>query len=193
MKPSMTSYKRTSRPYYRSNKPTSVSITWSQQYSAYAVKWMDTGHFQEMMPVINFMKSKPYGEYTYDSDNKVWYIAEKYIKDVIVLLEAFGDTIFEINFVEKPAYSYVSNTKTISVDTYLDQFKELTNEDIRNLEYRQAKKIYLRFCMKYHPDLNPDKILSPLVMSKMNEIWTELERLYFKTSSQITYEIPTTS
>lgn len=195
MRPPMSSsYKRKDRSYYRSNYPTKVTITWSQQYSAYALKFLDTHHFQEMSPIINFIKSNPYGEYTYDPDNKIWYFAEKYLEQVKALINAFGQSIFDLIFTEKPPLNYSFSTKTISVDTYLNQFKEMTNEDISNIEYSKAKKIYLRFCMKHHPDLNPEnKDIASAIMSKMNEIWTELEKLHFKTRSQQQYETPCTS
>jgi hypothetical protein len=187
---SMTNYKRKSRPFFHSNSPTSVDIIWSQQYGAYAVKWMDTGHFQEMQPVINYMKGKPYGEYTYDPDNKIWYIAEKYIQDVLTLLNAFGDTIFKVNFVEKPLHSNMISAPVISVDTYLNNFHAITGEDISKLEYDKAKRIYRHICMQYHPDKHPEFASK---MSSINEIWTILEIEHFKTRSRVSYETPSVS
>lgn len=178
------------RSKYRFTGPTSVSITWSQQYSAYAIKWTDTRHFQEMSPVINFIKSNPYGEYTYDPDNKVWYIAEKYIKQVITLLEAFGNKIFEVTFTEKPPLNYAISSKTISIESYLQKFRDLTGEDIKNLEYIDAKRIYRRVCLKFHPDRNPEFATT---MSSVNEIWSELEKVHFKTRSQQQYETSSTN
>ena len=186
----MSQYKRNNRPYWKSNYPTKVTIQWSQQYSAYALKFQDTHHFQEMSPIMNFIKSNPYGEYTYDPDNKIWYFAEKHLAQVRILVDAFGPNIFDVNFQEKPPLNYSFTSKTISVDTYLDDFVNLTGENLRNLEYNDAKKIYRRMCMKFHPDRNPEFASS---MSRLNEIWTELEKLHFKTRSQVEYETSTTT
>lgn len=177
MRPPMSAYKRNSRPYYRQNYPTKITITWSQQYSAYALKFLDTGHYQEMTPIMNFIKSNPYGEYTYDPDNKIWYFHEKYLETVRKIIDAFGSSIFELNFVEKPPLNYSFLAKTISVDTYLQRFQDLTGEDIRNLEYIDAKRIYRRVCLRFHPDRNPE---FSSTMSSINEIWSELEKLHFK-------------
>src|SRR5271157_5425346 len=190
MRPPMSSYKRNSRPFYRSNYPTKVTIQWSQQYSAYALKFQDTGHFQEMSPIMNFIKSNPYGEYTYDPDNKIWYFAEKYLAQVRTLIDAFGASIFETIFTEKPPLNYSFTSKTISVDTYLNDFEKLTGYNLRNLEYNDARKIYRKMCMKFHPDISPENAST---MSSINEIWTELEKLHFKTRSQQQYETPCTS
>src|SRR5579859_395832 len=170
--PMTSSYKRKSYPY-RSYGPTKVNLTWSQQYSAYALKFMDTGHFGEMTPIMNFLKAQPYGEYTYDPDNKIWYFDEKHLKQVRVLIDAFGPSIFETHFQEKPQNQSFTS-KFVSVDTYLDRFKELTGEDIRSLEYNNAKKIYRRICMLYHPDRHPGDSSIAIKMSSINETWTEL-------------------
>jgi hypothetical protein len=183
----MSSYKRQNRSYYRSNYPTKVTISWSQQYSAYALKFCDTHHYQEMTPIMNFIKSNPYGDYTYDPDNKIWYFAEKYLQQVRTLVDAFGSSIFETDFHEKPPLNYSFSSKTISVETYLQNFRDLTGEDIKNLDYNSAKRIYHRVCMKFHPDRNPDFAST---MRSINEIWAELEKLHFKTRSQIVYDMP---
>lgn len=187
-----TMYRRKNRDYYRSNYPTKVTITWSQQYSAYALKFQDTHHYQEMTPIMNFIKSNPYGEYTYDPDNKIWYFAEKYLQQVRTLIDAFGSSIFELSFTEKPPINNTFTSKVISVDTYLSNFRTITGEDISKLEYDQAKKIYRRVCMKYHPDRNPGDDDIAAKMSSINEIWCKLEEMHYKTRSQQQYDTITT-
>ena len=158
-----------------------MTISWSQQYSAYALKFLDTHHFQEMTPIISFIKSNPYGEYTYDPDSKIWYFAEKHLNNVKFLIETMGASIFDLHFQEKPPLNYSFSSKIISIDSYLQQFHTLTGEDISKLDYNTAKKVYRRVCMKFHPDRNPDFAST---MSSINEIWAELEKLHFKTRSQ---------
>lgn len=180
------SYKRRNRDFWASNRPTSVGIYWSQQYNAYACKWMDTHHFKEMAPVISYFKSKPYGDCVYDPDGRVWYFKEEYLSDVQAMLNAFGPTIFEINFIEKPInnYSNFFSQGEPSVSDYLDKFKQLTNEDLKNLEYSDAKKIYRRICMKMHPDIPGNDATN---LSSVNEVWSALERLLYNTKKEPTY------
>lgn len=185
-------YRRRVQYPFNSNTPTSVGIYWSQQYNAYACKWMDTHHFKEMTPIMSYFKSKPYGDCVYDPDNKIWYFKEEYLADVKNMLMAFGPTIFEINFVEKPVNAshngYLSNTRpTQTPDQLMEKFKQLSNQDIKNLEYTEAKKIYRRVCMKMHPDYNPGDENAATRMSSINEVWTELERIFYLTKKEPTY------
>jgi len=177
---------------YRNYPSTPVSIYWSQKYGAYALKFSNTQHFNEMTPIINFLKSKPYGESTYDPTDKVWYFAEEHLGSVRYLFKAFGTSIFTLSLQEKPTntgHSYLQGQKVISTDQHFSRFAELTGENIKSLDYLDAKKIYRRFCMRLHPDKGGD----PATMSAVNEIWSDLERVWYKTTKEPEYEIQTSS
>lgn len=177
------SYRRNTR--YWGNTPTSVGIYWSQQYDAYAIKFMDTYHFKEMSPFISYFKSKPYGDAVYDPDGKIWYFKEQYLSDVRAMLAAFGDTIYEVNFVEKPVGGHsLFASPQISVNDYLNKFKDLTGMDLNGLLYDKAKKVYRQACLKLHPDHNPS--VDSSVMSSVNEIWTALEKVLYNTKKEPT-------
>jgi hypothetical protein len=139
---------------------------------------------------MNFIKSTPYGEYTYDPDNKVWYFTEKYLTQVRSLIDAFGKSIFILTFTEKPPVNHSFSSKIISIENYLQKFRNLTGEDISQLDYNTAKKVYRRVCMKFHPDRNPEFANT---MSSINEVWSELEEVHFKTRSHQQYETPCTN
>jgi len=186
--PMSSNYRRSNRQYYNDGRPTSVSIYWSRQYDAYALKWMDTKHFKEMQPFIAYFKSKPYGDCVYDPDGKIWYFKEQYLTSIRSMLDAFGPAIFEVNFVEKPVERHLIGTKTISIDAYLMKFHELTGENLKDLDYPAAKKRYRLACLKLHPDHNPN--VDPTIMSSVNEIWSELESKHFKVKQEIQYESP---
>lgn len=182
--PTMTGYKtKTKYPFQNRNYgPTPVDIYWSVQYNAYACKWKNTAHFAEMTPIINYFKAQPYGDCIYDPDNKVWYFMEKYLDQVKILLNAFGPTIFTINFQQKPDFTnQFLASKIPSTDDLFLRFEKLTDYRIKDLEYNDAKKIYRKVCLLYHPDRNPGNEEVAKKMSDVNEIWTNLETVFYKT------------
>lgn len=178
------SYRRQNKHYWNSGKPTKVSIYWSQQYNAYAIKWMDTFHFKEMTPIISYFRSKPYGDAVYDPDNRIWYFKEQYLADVRAMLAAFGPVTFEINFSEKQENHSFIGSPQVSISSLISEFKILTGEDIKDVEYTQAKKLYRRICMKMHPDIPGNDSTN---LSRVNEIWNALERVHYNTKKEPTY------
>lgn len=179
------SYRRRSNPFFNDsygNNKTKVTIHWSPVSSAYAIKFNDMRHYQLMVPMLNYMKSKPYGEYQYDPENKIWYLMEQHIEDLRVLLDTLKE-YFEVDFVEKQENNSFTPT-VIPVGTYLDRFKSITGHDIKNLPYEDAKKVYRRVAMSNHPDRggNVD------TMSSINEIWSNLEKNLYNIKKEQSYE-----
>lgn len=185
----MTSYKRRDRSYYRSNIPTVIQINWSMKYDSYALKFMDTHHFQEMQPIMNLIKQQPYGDWLYESDTKIWYFKESLLAQVRTLIDAFiTANIFTLDFQEKPNESNrLLGKKDIPIETYFLKFEQLTGEDIRKYDYVTAKKLYRRICYQYHPDHNPN--VDAGIMSSVNEVWSELENKHFKVRQEIQYDM----
>jgi hypothetical protein len=166
---------------YYSAIPTTVNIYWSTKSSAYAIKFEDTHHWNEMQIFIKYLNSIPYGERDYDAENKIWYLMEQHIVGFKKMMEMIPEH-FKINFTEKPANEQFKG-KFVSVDTYLDRFKNISGFDIRNQDYLDAKKVYRRCALANHPDRGGDA----KKMSELNEAWTEIERLHFNIKKETDY------
>lgn len=169
----------------RPSGPTKVTLAWSQKSSAYALKFHDTQHWNEMQIFITYLKTIPYGERDYNPEDKTWFFVEKYlpqIQSMLAPLEQAG--IFVTEFQEKPANQTFTG-KFVSIDTYIDDFKVLSGGvDIRNLDYPTAKKAYRKACMLHHPDRGGDA----KKMSTLNEAWLHIEESHFNIKKDIEYQ-----
>ncbi len=170
--------------YRGSSNPTTVTIHWSTKSSAYAIKFNDTYHWDQMQIFIQYLKNIPYGERDYDPDNKIWYITEQHLPNFRNMMEMIPEH-FKIDFQGKPENQAFTG-KFVSVDTYLDKFKELTTTDLRGQEYTLAKKIYRRAALSNHPDRNNG---DGSKMAEINECWSNIERLYFNQKKEPEYAI----
>lgn len=172
------------RRRWRPSGPTQVDLYWSQKYGAYALKWHDTYHWDEMQPFMSYLKSAPYGEYQYDPDEKIWYFMEKYLSNIRAMFDALAPAhVFSVNFVEKPQ-AQTNFVKFISIDTYIGTFNKLTGVDIKNLDFSKAKREYFKACMRLHPDKGND----PAQMTELNVAWDAIQSEHFKIKKEITYE-----
>lgn len=184
----MTRYRR---PYsYDNYGPTRVTIHWSQKHGAYAIKFGDLKHYNELQIVMLTMKSQPYGEYQYDPDEKIWYLMEKHIDKILTIFKQFKEhpntaSYFDVDYQEKPIGQ--TNTATfVPIDVYLDRFKELTGHDLRTIkEYTEAKKLYRRSALANHPDRNGG---DGSKMSAINEAWGQIEELHYHIKKETEYE-----
>lgn len=181
----MSRYKRNSiwsSGYSSTTKSTTkVDLYWSSKSGAYALKFNDTKHWNEMQVFISYIKTQPTNERDYDPVNKVWYFIEKHLPQIQEMFKLLPN-IFEVDFVEKPVGQ--ANIHTfVPVDTYLDKFKTLTGEDLKGKEYNDAKKVYRKLCLKYHPDI----VHNNEPMSSINQLWTELEKVYFLKTKEMEY------
>lgn len=168
-------YKR--RTQWRdTSQPTRVFLHWSNKTGGYTLKWENTNHWNEMQPFISYLKTLPWGEYEYDVDTKTWGFTEKYLPQIQAMFDTLKPAnVFDVDFQGKPD-NQTNFASFISIDVYLDKFKNITGEDIKNKEYNLAKKDYRRACMRLHPDKGGD----PKVMSELNECWLHIEQTHFK-------------
>jgi hypothetical protein len=166
---------------YKSNVPTRVTIHWSMSYSAYAIKFENTYHWEQMQIFIQYLKNLPYGERDYDPDNKIWYLMEKHLSGFKQMLEMIPQH-FTVDFVEKPSQTFQGNF--VSVDTYLDKFQTLTTYNLRTLDYEQAKKIYRKAALLWHPDRNNGDASR---MTDINECWSNIEKLHYNVKKEAEY------
>lgn len=136
-----------------------------------------------MTPIMNYIKTAPYGDWQYDPDNKIWYFMEKMLSNVRAMLQVMEDAgIFEVTFVEKPQ-NQINTVKFVSIDTYIDVFNKLTGVDVKGLAFPSAKKAYFRACMKLHPDKGND----PKDMSDLNVAWDAIKEEHFKQKKDVSY------
>ena len=201
----MSHYSRKTRlynDYYGRSNKTKVSIHWSQKADAYSIffhkngKWFPSKkHFEAIQHVfLPFINNLPYGEkektvridIINNEEVQEWtyYIAEKHLENFRKLVELMPED-FEIDFIEKPDETNQFASKIIPTETWLEKFKEITNENISGLDYGNSKRIYRRFCMLLHPDRQMDneeaRERNTKLMSELNEVWNNLEIQHFKT------------
>ena len=181
----------TRRPYKKnynsfgnySNTSTKVSIDWSNKSGAYAIKFHDTYHWDQMQVFLSYIKNFPMGERDYDPVGKIWYLIEQHIGGFIEMLKLVPQ-YFEYEFNAKPV-GQTNVAKFVPTEVYLERFLKLSGENIKDLKYDEAKKIYRRVCLKNHPDRGGD----PAVMSSINEAWSDLEMHYFNAKKETEYVI----
>ena len=185
------SYKRRrslwTEPY---NIVTTVSVHWSQKSSAYMVNFSDTKHWNEMQILINFIKGLDVSEKDVQMDDSTgkkvwtWYFVEKYIEPFKALVDSFaGANIFTLDFIPKPS-SQTNTSIFVPVDVYLERFKTLTGQDIKDLQYVDAKKTYRKWLMVNHPDKKPE---NHILVRDVNECWSALELQLFKSRKEQEY------
>ena len=178
---------------------TTVFIHWSIKAEAYSIKFRGGNwktNFPLMQPMFSYIKSLPSTKWLYNPEEKVWYLASEYIDKLKVLIECAPDN-FEIDFVEKlPEGSTFDGKKYVPPSTYFDIFRTLTAIDISQMPYDEAKKVYRKMCLKYHPDVyrptNGDNggngnDVNP--MSSINECWTNLEISFYKQRKEQEYNV----
>ena len=175
------SYRRQSVWSHSYSGKTKVTIEWSNKSGAYAIKFHDTKHWNEMKIFIDYIKNFPIGERDYDAENKIWFLIEKHTTGFIEMIKMMPDK-FELNYTEKPT-GQVNMAVFVPVDVYLERFHSLTGEIVKDLDYDKAKKIYRRVCMVNHPDKGGDKDK----MSSINECWSNLEMNYFHVKKEVQY------
>jgi len=137
-----------------------------------------------MQVFISYLNKLPYGERDYDPDNKIWYLAEKHIEAFMEMMKLMPSTIFDHDFQKKPE-GQAFQTTFVPIDVYLDKFRELSGHELRGKEYDDAKKIYRRTALTYHPDRNGG---DGSKMSEVNEAWGHIEQLYFHIKKEVEYE-----
>jgi hypothetical protein len=187
------SYRRKTyfRDYYTPST-TRVSVHWSAKSSAYSVLFSDKKHWNEMQVLINFIKGLNVGEKDCQMDDSsgkkiwTWYFAEQHLDAFKALVDSFAvndvNSTFDWDFTGKPS-GQTNQSVFIPNDVYLNRFRDLTGQDIKDKEFREAKKIYHRWLMVNHPDKGGDHN----TVRDVNECWSNLEVKYFNAKKETEY------
>lgn len=159
--------------------PIKCRIWWDEQAQAYVVSSNFNDKFIEAIKGLI-----PSGDRNYDPNTKFWYVKETYGAFIHTLSQnAFG--ISSVSFVSKQAAEQSSQTKaqsSRSSGAYLNPSQGGTTEDaiiafFTLVPYDAARKCYLLAAASLHPD-KPSG--DGIKMSKLNELWTRLEKELFK-------------
>jgi len=165
----------------KNNDPTTVTIHWSQKSSAFAIKFQDTKHWNEMQIALAYIKNFPYGERDYDPENKIWFLVEQHVPGLKTILENLPQ-YFSVDFIDKPTGGTNHGT-FVPIDTWIEKFTSLTGQVIKGIEYGEAKRVYRKWQLKNHPDVGGD----PRVASAVNECWSQLELNLYKKRKEPEY------
>lgn len=179
-------YKRNSYSNYNSYGPTTVYIHWSQKAGAYSVKYSDLKYFGEIQAFNHYMKTKPWGEYEYDPETKVWFLAEKHVNGLMEMINLLGPSSnvhhFTIDFQKKPD-GQVNTAKFVPVEIYKKTFTDLSGSSIEGLDYAAAKKLYRRAALNLHPDRGG----CAAKMASLNEAWMHIESQVYNVKKDVEY------
>lgn len=181
-------YRRPWKPYSNQNQqsrsdPTPVDIYWSQKASAYALKFQNTYHWNEMQPFMSYLKAQPYGEWEYDPQDKTWFFIEKHLPKIQEMFDVLKPVnAFNVTFTQKPE-GQTNAAVLVPIEVYLEKFKNISGQDIKNLDHIQAKKIYRKACLQNHPDHGGDSA----IMASLNEAWVQIESKHYNIKKEIEY------
>jgi hypothetical protein len=172
--------------YYRPEREASkvqVSISWDNvTNAAYRVKFDNIrGHWPKCELVIQLIKTTiPSSQREYDPAIKTWFIGEPFIKGIKDACEAIPD--FDVIFTEKPDQVFATRMHSHEEDykefVHMLQLAHVQWTD--TVDFRAAKKAYLRAALALHPDRAPHMAAE---MSTLNEVFARLTQglsPYFK-------------
>jgi len=167
-----------------SNTATKIFIHWSQKSGSYSVKYENLQYFSELQMFNQYMKTRPWGEYEYDNEHKIWYLHEKHLDGLIQMIELLGPNSpsgiyhFDIDLKKKPEggnNGYPFQGQFVPIDKYKKIFSDISGEKLDGVDYKTALSIYRQTCRKLHPDIGGDT----LQMSAFNEAWDVIkEKVY---------------
>ena len=154
-------------------------IWWDDNASAYVVSM---AYSKDLISALK--QSIPSGDRQYDDQTKQWYIKENYGEFVRTIAEkalGVGSVSFTSRTVSQQAQSGPRTYGSGSQGAYLNPSTGGTTEDaivafFGLLSYDAAKKAYLVGAQSMHPDKGGD----PAKMAKLNELWTRIEKEFFK-------------
>jgi hypothetical protein len=170
------------------NPSSNCRIWWDPTVSAYRL----TVPYRTEFPAL-FKTLIPYGDYSWDSNAKVWTFVEKYyipvselVKKVFGHVTAISRTDWESanapkasatnsgvngNANKSPNSGYIPplNVAILGADSVIIQF-------VKMLPYEAMKKAYLTAAMHYHPDRggNPEEA------TNLNTLWGRIEKEIYK-------------
>lgn len=180
------------RDYYSSK--CKISCHWSNTAGAYMIKTSNMGNnFPYWQLCLNYIKQAPITERDIQKEEKTnprtgktynewtFYLHEKWIDGLKAIVDTMPEYL-EWDFVKKPDVTSQSfQTTFVPTDTYFDRLKNIMGEDIRTLEYKDARRRYLKWIMQHHPDKGGD----PRLASDVNECWSALEVNHYKIKKEM--------
>ena len=154
-------------------------IWWDDNASAYVIS---TAYSKDLVGALK--QFIPSGDRQYDDQSKHWYVKESYGEFIRTMAEkAFGvgSVSFTSRTVSQQAQSGPRAYGSGAQGAYLNPTTGGTTEDaivafFGLLSYDAAKKAYLVGAQSMHPDKGGD----PAKMAKLNELWTRIEKEFFK-------------
>ncbi len=157
-----------------------VSITWdSITNAAYRVSFTNIGrHWSKCELVITLIKQTiPSSQREYEPETKTWFIGEPFIQGIVDTCSAIPD--FDVCFIPKPEEVFASrmHNKEEDYNTFKRMLSLAHVDFVDTLDFKLAKRAYLKAAMQLHPDRAPDMAAE---MSTLNETWSRLQTTYFK-------------
>jgi hypothetical protein len=143
------------------------SIFWDTSVQAYRMKC------QFKPQLIEFLKKQiPHSERSWDESSKIWTFTEKYLDGVRLLAETIFTknecavlTRAQVEAAQKPPAGGISVRTLNAIDSALADFMRL-------ISYDAARAAYRRAAVELHPDKGGDMEK----MSKLNALWTKIEK-----------------
>ena len=153
-------------------------IWWNDQASAYAI----VSSFNK--DIVNALKVLiPSGDRDYDPNTKTWYVKEMYgemIRKVAESAFGIGSVSFTSKNVAQQAQQSAFGSSSSARGAYLSPTNGTTEDALiafMNLvPYDAAKRAFLLTAQQLHPDKGGD----PVKMAKLNELWTRVEKEFYK-------------
>lgn len=118
----------------------------------------------------------PVSDRTWDDEQKVWTITERFLDPTVALVEQVFKTKPQVLSKQQAQAANLSKSVSLeSLDVTLAKF-------MRILPYDAALKAFRLAALELHPDRNPGSSMDK--MSTLNQLWTKIEKeLYGKGKS----------
>ncbi len=155
--------------------PIKAKIWWDEQAGAYVI----SSSYNEKL--VNALKTLiPSGERNYDPTTRFWYVKEQYGEFIrSIATTAFG--IHSVSFTSKQVAQQAQTQQQAYQRPNLSVGVGTTEDAIVSffalLSYDAAKQSYRRASLELHPDKPTGDAVK---MAKLNELWSRIEREYYK-------------
>lgn len=152
-------------------------IWWDQSTDAYIVS---STYSRDLEKFVEALKQFiPTGSREYDPTSKFWYIKEQYASMVQNLAEKFFG-MSSVSFTSKTVTQQSQQSHYAPVVSSTPMQKTMS-DFVELLPYEAAKRAYLLATQALHPDKHHnDPTFDPSKQAKLNEVWTRIEKEYFK-------------
>lgn len=158
--------------------PIKCRIVWDLNTQAYLINLSSDNRLKAYVEVLK--QSVPSGDRSYDPDTRTWFVKEGYGEGLRLLAQSvFG--IHNVSFIsrtvaEQQQANFVPRN-TATVEQIVGEFLILTGFDKQvKIDYDTARRAYRKTAMTLHPDRGG----SPEKMARLNEVWSRVEKEYFR-------------